>query len=60
MNTRLGAIFLYIPKLRKGVYLPFFLTERKRFELAPAALGTAGLFWLTMSLAVRFYKKRAF
>jgi putative transposase len=34
MDTRLGTIYLYIPKLRKGGYVPFFVTERKRSELA--------------------------
>ncbi|MFZ2053569.1 MAG: IS256 family transposase [Candidatus Aminicenantales bacterium] len=38
MDTRLGTIYLYIPKLRKGGYVPFFVTERKRSELALAAL----------------------
>jgi len=34
MDTRLGTLYLYIPKLRKGGYIPFFITERKRSELA--------------------------
>jgi len=34
MDTRLGTLYLYIPKLRKGSYIPFFITERKRSELA--------------------------
>jgi transposase-like protein len=34
MDTRLGTSYLYIPKLRKGGYIPFFITERKRSELA--------------------------
>ncbi len=38
MDTRLGTIYLYIPKLRKGGYVPFFVTERKRSEMALAAL----------------------
>ena len=38
MDTRLGTIYLYIPKLRKGGYVPFFVTERKRSELALATL----------------------
>jgi putative transposase len=38
MDTRLGTIYLYVPKLRKGGYVPFFVTERKRSELALAAL----------------------
>jgi putative transposase len=38
MDTRLGTIYLYVPKLRKGGYVPFFVTERKRYEMALAAL----------------------
>ena len=38
MDTRLGTLYLYIPKLRKGGYIPFFITERKRSELALMAL----------------------
>jgi putative transposase len=38
MDTRLGTIYLYVPKVRKGGYVPFFVTERKRSELALAAL----------------------
>jgi transposase-like protein len=37
-GARLGTIYLYVPKLRKGGYVPFFVTERKRSELALAAL----------------------
>jgi len=38
MDTRLGTLYLYVPKLRKGGYIPFFITERKRSELALMAL----------------------
>ena len=38
MDTRLGTIYLYVPKIRKGGYVPFFVTERKRSELALATL----------------------
>jgi len=38
MDTRLGTIYLFIPKLRKGGYIPFFLTQRKRSEAALIAL----------------------
>jgi transposase-like protein len=34
MDTRLGTVYLFIPKLRKGGYVPFFITERRRFEQA--------------------------
>lgn len=32
MDTRLGIVYLFIPKLRKGGYIPFFITERRRSE----------------------------
>jgi putative transposase len=38
MDTRLGTIYLYVPKVRKGGYIPFFIAERKRSELALATL----------------------
>ncbi len=33
-DTRLGTVYLMIPKIRKGGYVPFFITERKRSEQA--------------------------
>ena len=33
-DTRLGTMYLVVPKLRKGGYIPFFVTERKRSEAA--------------------------
>ena len=38
MDTRLGTLYLFIPKLRKGGYIPFFITERRRSEQALIAL----------------------
>jgi len=38
MDTRLGTIYLFIPKLRKGGYVPFFITQRRRSEAALIAL----------------------
>lgn len=34
MDTRLGTVSLFIPKLRKKGYIPFFISERKRNEQA--------------------------
>lgn len=34
MDTRLGTVYLFIPKVRKGGYIPFFISERKRSEQA--------------------------
>lgn len=34
MDTRMGTIYLMVPKPRKGGYIPFFVTERKRSEAA--------------------------
>jgi putative transposase len=33
-DTRLGTTYLLIPKVRKGGYIPFFITEKKRSEVA--------------------------
>lgn len=33
-DTRFGTMYLFIPKLRKGGYIPFFITEKKRSEQA--------------------------
>lgn len=33
-DTRLGSMYLLIPKLRRGGFTPFFVTERKRAEAA--------------------------
>lgn len=33
-DTRMGTIYLLIPKLRQGGYIPFFIAERKRSEAA--------------------------
>lgn len=33
-DTRMGTMYLFVPKLRKGGYIPFFVTEKKRSEVA--------------------------
>jgi len=33
-DTRMGTMYLLVPKVRKGGYVPFFVTERKRSEQA--------------------------
>jgi putative transposase len=33
-DTRLGTVYLLVPKLRNGGYIPFFVTERTRAEQA--------------------------
>jgi putative transposase len=33
-DTRMGSLYLFVPKLRKGGYIPFFVTEKKRSEVA--------------------------
>jgi putative transposase len=37
-DTRLGTMYLMIPKLRNGGYVPFFVTEKKRSEQALMSL----------------------
>jgi len=34
LDTRLGTMYLMVPKIRNGGYIPFFVTERKRSEAA--------------------------
>lgn len=34
LDTRMGTMYLLVPKVRKGGYIPFFITERKRSEAA--------------------------
>ena len=33
-DTRMGTMYLMVPKLRKGGYIPFFINEKKRSEVA--------------------------
>lgn len=33
-DTRMGTMYLFVPKLRKGGYIPFFLSEKLRSEAA--------------------------
>lgn len=37
-DTRIGTIYLLVPKLRNGGYVPFFLQEKKRSESALISL----------------------
>ena len=34
LDTRTGTMYLMVPKVRHGGYIPFFVTERKRSEAA--------------------------
>lgn len=34
LDTRMGTLYLMVPKVRRGGYIPFFITERKRSEAA--------------------------
>lgn len=38
LHTRVGTLYLVIPKVREGGYIPIFLTERKRSEVALISL----------------------
>ena len=33
-DTRMGTMYLFVPKIRKGGYIPFFVTEKSRSETA--------------------------
>jgi len=37
-DTRLSTVYLMIPKIRKGGYIPFFITEKRRSEQALIAM----------------------
>lgn len=37
-DTRMGTVYLLVPKVRKGGYIPFFISERKRSEQALMSL----------------------
>lgn len=34
LDTRMGTMYLLVPKVRNGGFIPFFITERKRSEAA--------------------------
>jgi len=38
VDTRLGTVYLLVPKVRKGGYVPFFISERRRSEQALMAV----------------------
>jgi len=38
VDTRLGTVYLLVPKVRKGGYIPFFISERRRSEQALIAV----------------------
>ena len=38
LNSRVGTMYLLVPKVRTGGYIPFFVTERKRSEAALLSL----------------------
>ncbi len=38
LNSRVGAMYLLVPKVRKGGYIPFFVSGRKRSEAALLSL----------------------
>jgi transposase-like protein len=38
VDTRMGTVYLVVPKVRKGGYVPFFISERKRSEQALIAV----------------------
>jgi transposase-like protein len=38
VDTRMGTVYLFVPKVRKGGYIPFFVSERRRSEQALIAV----------------------
>ena len=43
LDTRMGTMYLMVPKVRQGGYIPFFVTERKRSEADAHSGGSGGL-----------------
>jgi transposase-like protein len=39
VDMRLGMVYLLVPKVRKGGYVPFFISERRRAEQALIAVA---------------------
>ncbi|MBC7363218.1 MAG: transposase [Candidatus Aminicenantes bacterium] len=61
LHTRVGTIYLVVPKVRQGGYIPFFVMERKRSEVALLSLvqeafvngvSTRKIEWLARSLGI--------
>lgn len=44
-DTRLGTVYLSVPKIRQGGYIPFFVTEKKRSE--QALIQVVQKYWLS-------------
>ena len=42
-DTRLGTIYLLVPKLRKGGYIPFFVTKKETLGASPPPGGSRSL-----------------
>ncbi len=57
-DTRLGTVYLSVPKIRQGGYIPFFVTEKKRSE--QAFDGCSSLKEITIPKKVRNIGKWAF
>ena len=38
VDTRMGTVYLLVPKVRKGGYVPFFISEKRRSEQALIAV----------------------
>ena len=43
LDTRMGTMYLMVPKVRQGGYIPFFVAERKRSEAGSDPGGAGGL-----------------
>ena len=43
LDTRMGTMYLMLPKVRQGGYIPFFVTECKRSEAALISGRSGGL-----------------
>ena len=62
LDTRMGTMYLMVPKVRQGGYIPFFVTERKRSEamLVQTASSNVRKLKYTLSLLHLHAKKILF
>ena len=54
LDTRMGTMYLMVPKVRQGGYIPFFVTERKRSEAALIQVVLESFLRTSLNTVVRY------
>mgnify|MGYP000009688815 CR=1 FL=1 len=54
LDTRMGTMYLMVPKVRQGGYIPFFVTERKRSEAALIQVVQESFLRTSLNTVVRY------